>query len=726
MIGRRRSKADTMADEPRDIKNAIDGAEKPRKSPKPNKEKPVTVVNFAEENAARLEFERRIKETEDFDRLVYGLAVEIQAAKLRKATTSSLLKLIAKKAKVSFESLREPPPKGGGSGDGPRGGGRSDGDFLPYEIVGNQIFLFDDEGRRPLCNFVATITEEIIHDNGLEEDTLFRIEGRLSNGIPLPPIEVPSTKYPGMAWVTGLWGARALVHAGTSIKDHLRAAIQGLSTGFERRTVYGHTGWRKIGEQWVFLHGGGAIHAGGHRADIEVRAGEGHMKRYIFEADGGGDPCADVRSSLRLLDISTHNPALGVVLLASVYRAPLGGAAPIDHGVFLSGQTGSRKSEVSGVALAHFGRGFDARHFPANFDDSESDLEAKGHTAKDCLFVVDDFKPRGAANDVHKLHVKADRLFRSVGNQSGRGRRTSDMKQRAAYHPRGMVLATGEDIPRGQSLRARLAVVELGLTDVDNAVLSELQNSARSGALERAMAGFLRWLASDMDQWKASVPGLLRAFRDRAIQEGFTQSHPRAADIYASLLIGLDAFFQYAVDVGAADSAEQRTALERCETALKDMIAGQGDLQADQDEVVQFFGFLRSSLSAGYCHFSDSLHQGAPAEHPHFWGWRDIPGTGEGETYKKSQGEHIGWVDAVRVYLDGNDAFAAVQGLAKATGENLAITQRTLWKRMYERGLLLDVQKEAGKVRLTPKRTIAGVSRRVYVMSRKTIEDLSI
>ena len=62
----------------------------------------------------------------------------------------------------------------------------------------------------------------------------------------------------------------------------------------------------------------------------------------------------------------------------------------------------------------------------------------------------------------------------------------------------------------------------------------------------------------------------------------------------------------------------------------------------------------------------------------------------------------------MRVYLDGNAAFAAVQEMAKATGENLAITQRSLWTRMYERGLLLDVQKEAGKVRMSPKRTIAG------------------
>ena len=675
-----------------------------------------------EDNALRLAFERKISEAEDFGKLVYELAPDINKSALRKASKANLLKQIAKKANVSLDVLKQDLQE---NGDDPQEGrGRADPAWMPYEAKGNQLWLIDDQGRRPLCNFLANITEEVIHDNGAEVEALFLIEGCMNDGTHLPPIEVSASKFPGMTWVSSEWGARPLVHAGSSIKDHLRAAIQSVIPCDRRRTVYGHTGWRKLGDEWLFLHGGGGLGAGGGRADIEVRAGEGNMRRYQFDTEGGGDLCADIRSSLRLLDISASNAALGVVLLAGVYRAPLGEAAPIDHGVFLAGQTGSRKSEAAAMALAHFGRGFNARNFPANWDDTESDIEAKGHGAKDCVFVVDDFKPRGAANDVHKLHVKADRLFRSVGNQSGRGRRTSDMKQRAAYHPRGLVLATGEDIPRGASLRARLALVELSVADIDNAILSFLQESARSGALERAMGGFLAWLAPNMGEWRTRLPERLRGFRDEAIQEGFAKAHPRAADVYASLLVGLSVFFLYAEEAGGIDAGPAAEKFKACQDTLKDLITAQGDLQADQDEVLQFLGFLKSSLNAGLCHFSDSLKQGAPAEHPSFWGWRMIPGHGDQPpTIDKPLGELVGWVDPVRVYLDGNATFAAVQEMAKATGENLAITQRSLWTRMYERGLLLDVKDEAGKKRLNPKRTIAGVYRRVYVMSRKTLED---
>ncbi|MFM8330608.1 MAG: hypothetical protein ACKN9T_02870, partial [Candidatus Methylumidiphilus sp.] len=703
----------------------LEPASQPRPTDSHSPDKPAKadrgkVVDMAEDNALRLAFERKISEADDFGKLVYELAPQVNKSALRKPTRASLLKQIAKKANVPLNAVMQDLRD---SDDAPNGRGRADVGFLPYEIKGNQIWLIDDQGGRPLCNFVASIREEVIHDNGAEAETLFLIEGCLSDGTYLKPIEVSSSKFSGLTWVYE-WGSSPLVHAGSSIKDHLRTAIQGLIPCDKRRTVYGHTGWRKIGGEWLFLHGGGGIGAAGGRDDLEVRAGEGNMRRYGFDTAGGGDLRADIGASLRLLGISASNEALGAVLLAGVYRAPLGEAAPIDHGVFLAGQTGSRKSEAAGVALAHFGRGFNARNFPANWDDTESDLEAKGHAAKDCLFIVDDFKPRGAAADVHKLHVKADRLFRSVGNQSGRGRRTSDMKQRAAFHPRGLVLATGEDIPRGASLRARLALVELSMADVDNAVLGELQEAARSGALERSMGGFLRWLAQDMDAWKTKLPESLRGLRDEAIQEGFAKAHPRAADVYASLLVGMTLFLTYAEEAGAIDAAQSADTFKACQAALKDMIAAQGDLQADQDEVLQFLGFLKSSLNAGMCHFADALKQGPPAEHPSFWGWRVIPGHGDQPpTIDKPLGELVGWVDPVRVYLDRNAAFAAVQELAKATGEHVAITPRSLWARMAERGLLLDVQKEGGKLRLSPKRTIAGVSRRVYVMKRETIED---
>ena len=94
-------------------------------------------------------------------------------------------------------------------------------------------------------------------------------------------------------------------------------------------------------------------------------------------------------------------------------------------------------------------------------------LEKKAFLAKDAVLVVDDFAPAGTTTDVQRLHREADRLFRGAGNRSGRARMRADGGSRPTYYPRGLIVSTGEDVPSGQSLRARMLVLELAPGDID-------------------------------------------------------------------------------------------------------------------------------------------------------------------------------------------------------------------------------------------------------------------
>lgn len=358
-----------------------------------------------------------------------------------------------------------------------------------YAESGGRICRTRDGNPVPLCNFTARIIQEILFDDGETSHRVFAIEGRLCTGEPLPSIEVPAGSFAGMAWVTAQWGARAYIHAGQSTKEHLRVALHELSGAMARRTVYSHTGWRKIGDEWLYLHAGGALGAAGNRPDVEVNPGTGNMRHYRLPDPPEGEALAEaVRASLGLLELAPDKPEVGALLLACVYRAPLAEAAPIDHAAWLVGYTGARKSEAAALILAHFGQGFaDARNFPANWTDSPGNLEIKAHAAKDAVFIVDDFKPHGTKSEIDGFHSKADKLIRGVGNQAGRGRLQADLKQRPAYHARGFVLATGEDIPRGQSLRARMTVASLSRDandprqgDIDLDRLTALQGYART------------------------------------------------------------------------------------------------------------------------------------------------------------------------------------------------------------------------------------------------------
>jgi hypothetical protein len=319
------------------------------------------------------------------------------------------------------------------------------------------------------------------------------------------------------------------------------------------------------------------------------------------------------------------------------------------------------KSEMTAIALAHFGQEFTARNFPASFEDTETDLEMKSFRAKDTVFVVDDFKPKGGKSDIHRLHAKADRLFRGAGNQSGRGRRTSTLQARPAYYPRGFVLSSGEDIPRGQSLRARLCIVEVKPGEVDKAVLTEMQQATATGLLSQAMGGYIAWLAPRMDDLKETLPDEIRAYRT----DSSKYAHTRFIDNYANLIIGLEKFLAYAAAMGAITVTEKETLFAEGTEALDSLMHNQADYQADADESTRFFALLTSALVSDRCHLVDVHSQGEPSN-PRDCGWRQFfvrDKDGNDELKWRPIGTCLGWTDDVKLYLDPEATFAVIQKL---------------------------------------------------------------
>ncbi|MGZ8242811.1 hypothetical protein, partial [Methylomagnum sp.] len=595
-----------------------------------------------------------------------------------------------------------------------------------YTIDAGRICKAEGEVPAPLCNFTAKIEEEVLIDDGENTEMVFAITGRLCTGVAFPRIEVPAASFAGMAWVTGQWGIRAIINAANSSKEHLRAAMQELSGNVPRRTVYAHIGWRQLDGEWRYLHAGGALGATGNRADIEVNPGPGNMAHYRFPDPPTGAARADaIKASLELFHLAPQKPGLGALLLAIIYRAPLGAVALIDHAAWVAGYTGARKSEATAMALAHFGQDFTSRTFPASWVDSPGVLELKAHVAKDAIYVVDDFKPQGSKSDIDALHGKADRLIRGVGNQAGRGRLQANMKQRATYHPRGFVLATGEDIPRGQSLRARMTVQTVSRDphdprkgDIDLDRLTRLQGHARTGTLARAMAGYLCWLAPQLDQLKASIPDQIRERRDQAARRGLA-GHSRGPSDYASLTTGLTTFVRYAVESGALTQREADDFTKQAETALWALMEDQGEHQSSQDDVTRFLSLLASALSSGRCHVFDL--DGDPTGRPtnlnghasQMLGWAM---GGAGEYYPK--GPRIGWIEGDTVYFDGDATYSAATEYARDQGGNIEVTQRTIFERIYERGFLsrTETEKASGKLRLQVRKTVCGTNKRLYAL----------
>jgi hypothetical protein len=547
----------------------------------------------------------------------------------------------------------------------------------------------------PLCNFQAKVVrEEILDDGSGETRTTFSLTGMLDTREPLRLVTVPAGDFSAMAWPIKEWGLRAIVHAGMGTKDNLRVAIQQMSQGAEKAHIYKHTGWRKQGEDWLYLHGGGAIGPAGSIGALRVEL-DGKLDHYRFPEPPSGEALtAAVRADLRLLDLA--KPRLTYALLGAVYRAVLG---QVDFSLCLVGKTGLGKSELSALAQQHYGAGLNRLNLPGNWTSTANALEGLAFLAKDALLTIDDFKPGGSKGEIDQWHSKAERVLRAQGNASGRQRCRPDGTLRADRPPRGLILISGEDLPRGESLRARLFTLQVRPGDFSVKDLTPYQQEAASGLYAQALSGFLHWLAPQYSTVQARLPQEHAALRDRVLA---TQNHPRTPGIVAALALGLKYLFDFAVDVGAVDPWDRDTLEQRGLEALKEAAADQDREIAGQDPARRFLRLVAAVITSGAGHLASFL--GGVPDNPCSWGWsEETVRTGGGlEVDWRPRGKLIGWVEGENIYLDPEVAYAEAQRLAETQGDRIPVSRQQLQKQLKDGKLLASFEKDKTTARRTP------------------------
>ncbi len=409
-----------------------------------------------------------------------------------------------------------------------------------------------------------------------------------------------------------------------------------------------------------------------------------------------GDEVRDaVRASLDILNVAPDYVVVPV--LAAVYRSVLGAC---DFSLHLTGQTGTFKTELAALAQQHFGAGFDARNLPGSWSSTGNAMEALAFAAKDALLVVDDFAPSGTANDVARLHREADRVLRAQGNRSGRARLRPDGSLRPVKRPRGVVLSTGEDTPRGQSLRARVAVIEIGDGQVNVGALTQAQATARAGLYASAVSAYLRWLAGQLDQVRRGLAIRAVELRDKAAQ---SMSHLRTPTTIAQMTVGWEYFLRFARDVGALTDEGVTGLSRRVWLALGQMAECQRAFISCGDPVRRFLELLRSAITSGRAHLASP--DGEPPEPPGGLGWRhrEIGSGPHTRDEWQPQGDRVGWIDDDGIFLDPAGAYRSAQAMVGASGDGITLGESTLWRRLNEQGVLAttDNTRQTLKVRRT-------------------------
>lgn len=543
-----------------------------------------------------------------------------------------------------------------------------------------------------LTNYQAAITGHISLDDGVETKGSFEIEAAL-NGRSFR-FAVPSSQFFSKEWPMHEMGPNAITYPNQW--EYARTAIQTTAVTAKERRVYVHTGWREINSQQCFLHGAGAIGPDGIVSGVDVQLPE-LLTRYRLGLPQSKDALQyAVRASLLLLQLG--QPIIMFPLIASVVRSIFGTS---DFALHLVGETGAFKSELAALAQQFFGKEMSRLHLPGGWSSSANSLEMLTFYAKDVLVVVDDFAPQGSTADVARYHASADRVFRAAGNGAGRNRLDSSARLREPKPPRGLILSTGEEVPRGHSVCARLLILEIEKGSINSQKLSECQKAAGNGVYAEFMGAFVRWVAGQPDRGLQEFTRRATGLRLRA---SAVAGHARTPDIVAGLQASFELLVQFCQECEAIDATYAADLIGSSWKALTSAAAAQAKHHQAVEPVARYVEILKSCLASGQAHLASRLG-GHPETFPESCGWRSESGTWV------PKGPGIGWIDGDAIYLEPLSAYRVVQKASNEAGEGFPLSEQTLKRRLREKGWLASVDK--ARETNTVRRNIAGSEKSV-------------
>ena len=525
---------------------------------------------------------------------------------------------------------------------------------------------------KALCDFVALPRSELTRDDGMTQSMFFELDGWNSGGQKLGRVVIPAGDLDAMNWVTTKWGFGASVAPGSTTKSKVAWAIKKVGQiAASRITEYSHTGWRRIGGKLCYLYQGGAIGMDGVTVDL----GDA-LKTYRLDGSGaeGFDRIhyADAaKVSLRIQKIMREE--IGIALLGTMYLAPLREFLQATDVVpafalYLYGESGTHKSTAAALALAHFGN-FHAKNLPASFNDTGNSIGAKAFQLKDMPILVDDYHPVSSLQERRQMSATAQRLSRAFGDGADRGRLNADTSIKAQKPPRSVAVITGEDLPAvGASGLARFFILDIDKGDIPvGEELTEMQELARKGWLQRAMRGYILWLLKKADGLPDKLHGLFLQFRESVRKESEGQ-HDRAPETVACILIGYAMMLRYMQEQGVLTQLEAEQMLIHARKQLLAASKRQGETMASEKPTRIYLDSLGELISSGRVAVRDlteeKIREAVPAE------------------------KMIGYVDQDYYYLFSQVAFGAVQALCREQGIEFPVTLKALYKHLKTDGVL--------------------------------------
>jgi hypothetical protein len=444
-----------------------------------------------------------------------------------------------------------------------------------------------------ICNFDMRIDEHIvIRDEGDQET---RLRGTIRHRGKERSFNMAASEFANNSRVKAVIYGAAL--PGVDLKlgvDVLRRAIVAVSHPTIREVTTA-TGWTE--DRSRFLVPGGFVDADSHH-DYDPSLGVAQVDLASCEnAQGLGlrrlsaDQLREVKEHLVHDLLGLHERSVMRSLLGAAALAPLRPlAAPKSRPViWLRGLTGCGKTFAASLLMNFFG------YYPlaaseriATWNSTCNYLQMLGFFHRDCLYLVDDYKPQTAR------YAEVVRLLQNYADGTGRGRLSHDTTTRAVRPIRGLLIATGEDYPiQNASGLARSIIVEMANREKDLELGGRCL--AMSPLYRGVMADFLAWViregrgttfASRVEHWQAHYYALIAG----------RQNDARIAGNYALLAAAFEQLAFYLEDVWpqAAQAAQ-----EFAEIDLAEMVSASVGSAEEEQASTTFLETLRALLDWG-------------------------------------------------------------------------------------------------------------------------------
>lgn len=541
----------------------------------------------------------------------------------------------------------------------------------PYDAVDGCLckvsYTRHGESYTRLCNFAPRIMSVLTIDEGTEQTCKYLISGTDENGRELPPVEIAATELEKMDWLHNRLDACLDLEIIPQVEKHVRHAMKGTARFAEKKFIYTHTGWKKIGGKWEYLMPGNG------NFDVQLH---GKQRNYFLEPITEDTDFAEIIGFLRL-DLIPRE--ISLPCLALVFLSPLNeflkqtGHEP-KFILTLLVRTGSMKSTIAALMTSFFGS-FSATDLPMSFRDTANSIAHSAYSLKDVLACVDDYHPTGK-RESENMKAIMQTVALGYGDRAARNRLTPDITLREAKPPQGNVIVTAEFAPDiGESGTARLFCIEMKPGQIDLPYLTDLQERASKGKLTHTMYAYTEWLKetrlSSDEQSQAFIKALgeeyknTRAYWREKLRKNGVKFHDRIPDTLACLALGFSHLLSFLLHSGVLAQDEAEKAKANYEAIMLAHAAHQSEA-VEQDRPTHVF--IRKFIAMVEC--------GQACVVPACSGSVTLPSG------------CLGYEDDEYYYLFFEATHKAVKKFCEDQGEGFAITSKALAKALADEGLI--------------------------------------